>query len=367
MGQLELQSLTVTRDGHTLLDRVELSVARGERMVVLGPSGSGKSILLRTIAGLEQVDPTDGGRIRIDGHDVTRSPTRERDVSMVNQQASLQPHLDVRRNVGFPLSLRRVARDELDRRVEAEVRAFSLRDLLRRRPKTLSTGERHEVALARSLVRRVGVLLLDEPFADHDGPRRASLVRELITVQEGYGTTLLCTTNDQRVAMGLAHRCAVLDAGRIVQVGRPQQLYTSPASVFVAGFLGTPPMNLVAGRVERAISGARIVAGALRIRSFSPAVSDLVGMRGTVGIRPTDLRRARPGVAADATVVVEEQVRARAFLGAKVEVRVGDPGQELVAVLERPAPAIGELVRLTVDPGAIHLFGPDGTAIAHGV
>ena len=365
MARIDLEALTVTRGANRLLDAIDLSVADGERMVVLGPSGSGKSTLLRTIVGLESPDEHDGGRVRLDGRDVTHLPPRERDASMVDQQASLQPHFDVRRNIGFPLSLRRVAPDERDARVEAEARSFALLGLLRRRPQTLSTGERHEVALARSLVRRVSVLLLDEPFANHDAPRRSELVRELMTVQEGYGVTLLCATNDQRVAMSLAHRCAVLDGGRIVQVGRPQQLFARPASVFVAGFLGTPAMNLLPARVERASSGVRIVAEALRVRSFAPAVADLVGLPCTVGVRPTDLRRTDPG--AGGGVIIEEPVRACAFLGAAIEVRLGAPGEELVASIDRPCPTVGELLRLAVDPGDIHLFGPDGVAVAHGV
>lgn len=371
MSRIELQAVTVTRGTHRLLDAVDLSVADGERLVVLGPSGAGKSTLLRTIAGLEFPDRQDGGQVRIDGRDVTRLPPNERDTSMVNQEATLQPHLDVRRNIAFPLMLRGIAPDERDARVEAEARSFALRGLLRRRPRTLSKGERHEVALARSLVRRVGVLLLDEPFTHHDGARRAARIRELVTVQEGYGVTLLCVTNDQQVAMTLAHRCAVLDGGRIVQVGHPQELFTRPVSTFVAGFLGTPPMNLLPGRVERAVSGVRVVAGPLRIRSFLPSVADLVGRRCTVGVRPTDLRRVTPDSGTsrdtDPTVVVEEPVRARAFLGATVEVRIGEPDQELVATVDRPSPAIGELLRLSVHPGDIHLFGPDGTAVSHGV
>jgi len=363
VGRVELESLTITRGGHRLLDAIDLSVADGERMVVLGPSGSGKSTLLRAIAGIDEPDRTGGGRVRIDGRDVTRLPTRDRDVSMVNQQATLQPHLDVRRNIGFPLSLRRVAPDELDRRVDVEAGAFAVRDLLRRRPKTLSTGERHEVALARSLVRRATVLLLDEPFADHDGIRRASLVREVITLQEGHGVTLLCATNDQRIAMGLAHRCAVLDRGRIMQTGRPHELFLRPVNRFVAGFLGTPPMNLLPAHIEPAVSGVRVVAGPVRVRSFVPAVSDLVGTPCTLGIRPTDLRRA----GADEFVVIEEPVRSRAFLGAEVEVRIGSPEQQLLANIERPSPSVGELLRLAVDPADIHLFGPDGTAVAHGI
>lgn len=360
MSGIELQAVSVTRGGRVLLDAVGLEIADRERFVVLGPSGSGKSTLLRAIAGIEHVD---AGRVHIGGTDVTRLPPRERGVSMVNQQASLQPHLDVRRNIGFPLALRRMPPAEVDERVESEARAFGFRDLLRRRPKTLSTGERHEVALARSLVHRVGVLLLDEPFANHDVPRRSSLIRELIEVQEGYGVTLLCATNDQRIALGLAHRCAVLDGGRIAQLGRPDELFARPSNAFVAGFLGTPPMNLIPGRVERTGSGARIVAGPLRARSFAPRVSDLAGTACTVGIRPTDLRRAAP----DDFLVIEEPVRARAYLGAQVEVRMGGSEEQVVATIDPPVPELGSLLRLAVDPGAIHLFAADGTALTHGI
>jgi ABC-type sugar transport system ATPase subunit len=371
VSRIELQAVTVTKGTHRLLDAVDLSVADGERLVVLGPSGAGKSTLLRTVAGLEFPDRPDGGQVHIDGRDVTRLRPRERDTSMVNQEASLQPHLDVGSNIGFPLTLRGIPQDERDARVEAEARSLSLRGLLRRRPGTLSKGERHDVALARSLVRRVSVLLLDEPFTHNDGPRRVARIRELVTVQEGYGVTMLCATNDQQVAMTLAHRCAVLDGGRIVQVGHPQELFTRPVSTFVAGFLGTPPMNLVPGRVERAAGGVRVVAGPLRIQSFLPAVTDMVGRPCTVGVRPTDLRRAPatpgPGGHTGPSVVVEEPVRARAFLGATIEVRLGAPDEELVVSVEPPSPAIGELLRLSVDPGDIHLFGPDGTVVSHGV
>ena len=360
MGSVELRGVCVSRDGRSLLDAVDLVVADGERLVLLGPSGSGKTTLLRALAGLDEVT---AGTIWIDGRDVTRWPPRERDVGMVNQQASLQPHLDVAGNVGFPLRIRRTPKPEIDTRVAAEARSFSFRDRLTRRPATLSAGEQHEVALARSLVRKVGLLLLDEPLARADAPRRAVLLRELIAVQEGYGVTLLCATNDQRVAMGLANRCAVLDGGRIVQVGRPDELFARPASTFVAGFLGTPPMNLLPGRVERGVGGARIVAGPLRIPSFAPAVSDLAGANCTVGVRPSDLHRAT-----DADVVtIEEPVRATAFLGAEIEVRLGGADGELVAHLDRPTPEVGELIRLGIDPAAVHLFDTHGGAVAHGV
>jgi multiple sugar transport system ATP-binding protein len=362
VSTIELLSVSLVRDGHVLLDAVDLSVASGERLVVLGPSGAGKSSLLRVVAGLET--PT-AGAVHLGGVDVTRSPPGARDISMVNQEASLQPHLDVARNVGFPLSVHHVPTAEIETRVQAEARVFSLQRLLRRRPNTLSAGQRHDVALARSLVRRGSILLLDEPLARVDARRKDELLRQLLAVQQGYGVTLLAATNDQRVAMSLADRLAVLDAGRLVQVGAPTELFQRPASAFVAGFLGSPGMNLLPGRVRAAVSGVRIDAGPLRIRSFAPEVTDLAGREVLVGLRPTDLQ---PDPGADAPVVIEEVVVRTAFLGADVEVGLdaGD-GRELIAVMRGPRPTRGALFRVTVDPRRIHLFDPAGPALAHGV
>jgi multiple sugar transport system ATP-binding protein len=358
---IELVGVTLSRGGQRSLDDVHLRVDSGERVVVLGPSGAGKTTLLRVVAGLEA--PT-AGTILLDGQDVTALPTRVRDVSMVTQEVSLQPHLDVERNVAFPLTVHHLARDEIDERVHAEARVFSLEGLLHRRPRTLSAGQQHDVALARSLVRRGSILLLDEPLARVDAHRRDTLLRELRDVQRGYGVTLLAATNDQRVAMSLADRLAILHGGRVVQVDTPHEVYQRPATTFVAGFLGDPGMNLLPGRVRPAVTGVRIEAGPLRLRSFAPSVTDLAGRDVVVGIRPADLRVPTDGD----RVVIEEPVARTAFLGAEVEVAVaaGD-GRELIAHLPRPIPAIGSLLRLALAPRDVHLFAPDGPALAHGV
>jgi multiple sugar transport system ATP-binding protein len=362
VSTIDLLGVSLVRDGRALLDDVHLSIATGERVVVLGPSGAGKSSLLRVVAGLEI--PT-AGAVHLDGVDVTSAPPGVRDISMVNQDASLQPHLDVARNVGFPLSIHHVPTAEIEERVQAEARVFSLQRLLRRRPNTLSAGQRHDVALARSLVRRGSILLLDEPLARVDARRRDELLRQLLAVQQGYGVTLLAATNDQRVAMALADRIAVLDEGRLVQVGAPTEVFARPASAFVAGFLGAPGMNLLPGRVRSAVSGVRIDAGPLRVRSFAPEVTDLAGREVLVGLRPTDLR---PCPARDATVVIEEVVVRTAFLGADVEVGLdAGEGRELIALVRGARPARGSLYRLAIDPRHIHLFAPEGVALAHGV
>lgn len=365
MASLALHGLCVAREDTEILHPVDLRVEPGERVVVLGPSGAGKTALLRAAAGLETAV---AGRVIVAGRDVTRAPPRERDLAIVSQQGGLLPHLDVEHNLRFPLEVGDVEDAEVERRVRAEAGAFSLTRLLRRRPRTLADGTRHEVALARSLVRRVAVLLLDEPFSGVDAPRRRHLLRELIEVQEGYGVAMLVATNDQEVAFALAHRCAVLVGGELVQVAPPMELFDRPATELVATTVGLPPMNLRPGRVERARTGVRVVAEPVRMRSYLPALADLADGPCTLGVRPTDLHRrdAAPSVEVE-PIVIEEVVRTVAVLGAQVEVRLGDPADPLVAVLERPAPTPGQLLRLCVDPASVHVFDASGRAVTHGV
>ncbi len=360
MSLVELREVEVRRDGVPVLRDISLTIPHGERFALLGPSGSGKTTLLRVLAGVERVA---AGQVLFDGVDVTHTPPRERDTAMVDQVATLLPHLDVGHNVGFPLQVRDVDGDEVDDRVRAEARSFGFLDRLRRRPRTLSTGQRDEVALARALVRRVGLLLLDEPFAHHDTPRTSDLVRDLITTQQGYDVTLIASTNDQRIALGIAERCAVLNEGRLIQVDTPQELFARPIDRFVAGFVGTPPMNLIPGRVESARTGVRIVAGPLRLRSFAPTVTSLAGQAVTVGVRPHDLRLPDGGV----EPALEEVVRRVVDTGSRIEVALGGDEPELLSLIPRPAPRVGSLLSLQLDPAAVHLFDVEGRALAHGV
>lgn len=362
MASIELRDVTVNRGAHTLLDGVRLRVADGERVAILGPSGCGKTTLLRTVAGLETVR---SGRVLLDDDDVTERHPRDRDLAMIDQEASLQPHLDVRRNLGFSLKLRRHPQAEIDERVAAEARAFSLRHLLARRPRALSGGEQHEVALARSLVRRASVLLLDEPFRRIDPDGRGRLLRELIRVQEGYGVTLLLATNDQRIALGIAHRLALLDGGRLVQVGAPDELYTRPGSTFAAGLIGTPPMNLLDGIVTRIDGQVHVQAGPLSVPTWSTEVTHQVGAPVTVGIRPHDVRLdPDPRGAALRLPVVRLE-----FQGAEVAVQLatGSEGR-LVAMVRHPGPILDGQVGVRIDPADVHLFDPvRGTLITRGI
>lgn len=333
---------------------VDLDVPDGSRMVLIGASGSGKTSLLRAVAGLL---PVASGRILFDDRDVTRVPVEDRDVAMAQQAGTLQPHLDVRRNLGFRLRLRRTSRAEEHRRVTAEARAFALTDLLERRPATLSTGERHEVALARTLVRRCNVLLLDEPFACVDAHRVATLRRELLALQQGYGVTAVLATNDAVTAYAFGEQVAVMDGGGILQVGDPLAVGEAPTSTQVAELLVVPPMNLLPGAAERRASGDVLLAGSLRV----PLRRPLRARRVTVGIRPRDLRLTDRGIPVP--------IRRRVVLGAEVELTVGRSGDPAVRVIAgRDAPPVGATVSLRVDPDRVHVFdATSGSALSHGV
>jgi multiple sugar transport system ATP-binding protein len=363
---IDLTGLTVEQDGTRLLGPIDLHVEAGERLVVLGASGSGKTTLLRAIAG---VQPLVDGRVALGGDDVTDRAPGERNLAMIDQEASLLPHLDVRGNLGFGLRVRHIPRAEVDERVAAQTRAFSLRSLLPRRPRTLSGGERHEVALARSLVRRSSALLMDEPLARIDAPRRATLLRELVRMQEGYGITLVVATNDQRVGMVLAHRIAVLADGRIAQVAPPHVLYERPANLAVAGLVGSPPMNLLDGTIVQRDGRLAIEASPLSIPTWASEVAGAAGSPVVVGVRPHQVRVQVVGGTRAPRASASGRVFHRGFAGAEVTLELVAPdGRTVVAVVPPPGPNEGTSVQLGVAPGAVHLFDPvSGEAVAHGI
>jgi multiple sugar transport system ATP-binding protein len=226
------------------VDGVDLSTREGEFLVLLGPSGCGKTTLLRMIAGLER--PT-AGEILIGGQVVNDLPPRARKIAMVFQSYALYPHMSVFKNIAFPLKAQGLARDEIPKKVEWAAALFGIERLLERKPRQLSGGERQRVALARAVVREPDVFLLDEPLSNLDAKLRASARDELQQFQRRIGTTTIYVTHDQIEAMGLGDRIAVMQGGRVRQIGTPTEVYDEPADTFVAGFLGSPPTNLVEG------------------------------------------------------------------------------------------------------------------------
>lgn len=242
MASIEVRSLTKHFDGTNAVDNVDLGARDAEFLVLLGPSGSGKTTLLRLIAGLEA--PTRGD-ILVDGRVVTALPPRLRNMAMVFQSYALYPHLNVFENIAFPLRARGIARGQVNGKVDWAAQLFGIAHLLKRKPRQLSGGERQRVALARAVVREPIAFLLDEPLSNLDAKLRTSARDELQRFQRRLATTTIYVTHDQIEALGLGDRIAILDHGKIHQLGTPQQVYEQPADLFVATFIGSPPMNLL--------------------------------------------------------------------------------------------------------------------------
>jgi multiple sugar transport system ATP-binding protein len=242
MATVEARHVTKLFDEVRAVDGIDLVAREGEFLVLLGPSGCGKTTLMRMIAGLER--PTSGD-IVIDGEVVTDLPPRARNIAMVFQSYALYPHLTVEKNISFPLRAIGMPRDEIRKKVDWAARMFGIARFLDRKPRQLSGGERQRVALARAVVREPVVFLLDEPLSNLDAKLRNSARDELKQFQRSLGTTTIYVTHDQAEAMGLGDRIAVLNQGRVCQVGTPQEIYGDPTDTFVATFIGSPPMNLV--------------------------------------------------------------------------------------------------------------------------
>ena len=336
---------------------LDLDVQPGELIVLVGPSGCGKSTLLRLIAGL--VEPT-AGEVWIGGRRVDDVEPGARDVSMVFQSYALYPHMTVAGNLGFGLRVRGTPRDEIERRVAAAAAALGLAELLSRRPGELSGGQRQRVALGRAMVRDPGVFLFDEPLSNLDAELRLRTRDEIAALHRRLGTTMIFVTHDQVEALSLGQRVAVMDRGRLQQVGTPEEIYRRPGNLFVAGFVGSPPINR--------ISLARDEAGCLAGGPFAlraPSGLD----RATLGVRPEDLAvvpaggqdSTEAGEASEASDFRAAVLRVEA-LGSEQRVHLDGPGE--AAWVARAGPALrvarGERVSVSVAWERSHLFGPDG-------
>ncbi|HET7784670.1 MAG TPA: ATP-binding cassette domain-containing protein [Myxococcales bacterium] len=240
MAIVETKQLRKVFTDHTAVDGVDLATREGEFLVLLGPSGCGKTTLLRMIAGLEKQT---SGDIVIGGELVNELPPRERKIAMVFQSYALYPHMTVAKNIAFPLKAGGTPKEQIEGRVQTAASMFGIERLLHRKPRQLSGGERQRVALARAMVREPSVFLLDEPLSNLDAKLRTAARDELQHFQRRLGTTTIYVTHDQVEAMGLGHRIAVMSKGQVRQMGPPQEVYNDPADTFVAGFLGSPPMN----------------------------------------------------------------------------------------------------------------------------
>ena len=247
MATVEIEGIGKLYGETRAMRDVDIAVADGEFLVLVGPSGCGKSTLLRMIAGLEEISE---GELRIDGRRVDEVAPRDRDIAMVFQSYALYPHMTVRRNLGFALEVRKVPREEIEDRVEEVAEMLGLTELLDRLPKAMSGGQRQRVAMGRAIVRSPKVFLFDEPLSNLDASLRSQMRGELKALHRRLRSTMVYVTHDQVEAMTLADRIAVLRSGELMQLGTPEELYERPANRFVAGFIGSPAMNFLGGRVE---------------------------------------------------------------------------------------------------------------------
>jgi len=335
------------------VDDVSLDIADGDFLVLLGPSGCGKSTLLRMIAGL--VAPSEG-RVLVDDRDVTDTPARGRDLAMVFQSYALYPHLTVARNIGFPLRARRRPRAEIRTRVAEVARILDLSALLDRRPRELSGGQRQRVALGRALVRDPGAFLMDEPLSNLDAQLRTATRTEITELHRRLGRTFVYVTHDQVEAMTMATSVAVLNRGRLEQVGTPTQVYDTPASAFVAGFLGSPPMNLIPAEITSRDGQLHAVAPNVDVPLGIQAPADTsTGRDVLLGIRPEHLVADDDG---GAEPEIRGTVRAVENLGSEEIAHCVLEGEAEIRVrAPRPAKIIAaEPVALRVRPEYTHLF-----------
>lgn len=330
------------------VDSLDLDVADGEFLVLVGPSGCGKSTSLRMLAGLEEVN---SGQIRIGDRDVTDVPPKDRDIAMVFQNYALYPHMTVAENMGFALKIAGVGKDERATRVQEAAKLLDLEDYLGRKPKALSGGQRQRVAMGRAIVRQPQVFLMDEPLSNLDAKLRVQTRTQIASLQRRLGVTTVYVTHDQTEALTMGDRIAVLKDGILQQVGTPRDLYEKPNNVFVAGFIGSPAMNLLP---------ADVVEGGIKFGTLNHAIdrdtlSNARSGQITVGIRPEDVIVSQSGEGLPVTVDVVEELGADGYLYGHADVK-GTRVDIVARVDGRSHPSIGDTIVVTPKSGHVHAF-----------
>jgi multiple sugar transport system ATP-binding protein len=338
------------------VNKLNLEVADGEFMVLVGPSGSGKSTALRMLAGLEDVDQ---GEIRIAGKDVSNRPPKDRDIAMVFQNYALYPHMSVGENMGFALKLKGVNKVDRETKVREAARLLDLEAYLDRKPKALSGGQRQRVAMGRAIVREPSVFLMDEPLSNLDAKLRVETRSNIAALQARLGTTTLYVTHDQVEAMTMGHRVALLKDGILQQADTPRNLYDRPGNAFVAGFIGSPAMNL--RTVEVVPGGVRLGNLVLPLSAATlSAIAHTDAKKVTVGIRPESLRLANEGESGLAvTVNLVEELGADAFVYGTLTTDEPDDKKFVIRFDGRVPPRIGDLLTVVPVPAEEHVFDVD--------
>jgi multiple sugar transport system ATP-binding protein len=385
MAAIALERLTkVYADGTRAVHELDLQIADGEFVVFVGPSGCGKTSALRMVAGLEDITE---GTVRIGDEVVNDLPPKARDMAMIFQNYALYPHMNVYDNMGFGLKMRGIDKAEIRRRVEGAARILGLSEVLGKRPRHLSGGQRQRVAMGRAIVREPKAFLMDEPLSNLDAKLRVQMRAEIARIQRDLKVTTIYVTHDQSEAMTLGDRVCVMRAGLLQQVDRPQVLYDRPANLFVAGFIGSPAMNLV----EAELGGREVRFGPHTLPlPDRPELRGQTGRRVALGIRPEDIRSGGEGAPLEVVVDIKEDMGAEVFLHFAVdaptvksdelreivgdealeaaEVQTHHHGSPFIARVERgTAVREGEKTTLSVDTSRLHFFELEtGAAIAAG-
>ena len=352
MAKVQLQGVRKVYDnGQVAVQGATFEVADGELMVLVGPSGCGKSTLLRMVAGLEEIS---GGTLSIGDRVVNDVAPKDRDIAMVFQSYALYPHMTVAENLAFGLKLRGHDKATIAKRVDEAAQTLGLTSMLDKLPKAMSGGQRQRVALGRALVREPAVFLLDEPLSNLDAKLRHSVRTEIAQLHRKLGTTMIYVTHDQVEAMTLGQRIVVLKDGIIQQIDTPMALYDRPANLFVAGFLGSPAMNVLRGTLQRDAGGVVVEQPGLRAPLGAATVDAAwIGRPVAVGVRPEHLQ---PAAAGDA-LAFEAVIDGIEPVGNEIFVNLSQAGQALVMrVAPQALPAVGESIRVAIDPKGLHFF-----------
>ncbi len=355
-------NLKVTDEGVLAVDDFNLEIKDKEFIVLVGPSGCGKSTTLRMVAGLEEISK---GELYIDNRLVNDVEPKDRDIAMVFQSYALYPHMTVRQNMEFPLKLRKMPKDEIDRKVNEAAEILDITQYLDRKPKALSGGQRQRVAIGRAIVREPKVLLMDEPLSNLDAKLRNQMRAEIIKLRQRIDTTFIYVTHDQTEAMTLGDRIVIMKDGVVQQIGTPQEVYEHPINIFVAGFIGVPIMNFFDGELIKdgvryyvEVEGARI--------ELSPEKEAKMAARGvqaqkvTVGVRPEHIELAEvPGKMIPAKIDVSE------MMGSQINLHINVNGKEGIIIVDTMSNAgrtfqMGEKINFTFAPEVIHVFDADG-------